>query len=33
MILRFGVMLRIILWTVRGKPDITKIYEKAFTVI
>jgi GT2 family glycosyltransferase len=32
-ILRFGVGLRIILWTVRCKPDITKIYEKAFTAI
>ena len=33
MILRFGVALRIALWTIRGKPDITKIYEKAFRII
>lgn len=29
-ILKFGVILRIVLWNITGKKDIAKIYEKAF---
>jgi GT2 family glycosyltransferase len=32
-LLRFGVALRIILWTIAGERDVTKIYAKAFKVI
>jgi len=32
-ILRFGVVLRIILWNISGKKDVAKIYAKALTVI
>jgi hypothetical protein len=29
-ILQFGILLRILLWNLRGKPDVSKIYAKAF---
>lgn len=32
-ILRFGVILRIILWTIMGKPEVRKVYAKALSVI
>jgi GT2 family glycosyltransferase len=33
LILKVGVILRIILWRLRGKNDVSKIYAKAFSLI